>query len=194
MKKGNVNFEALVIGTSAGGFDALANVIPSLNRDFPMPVLIVIHRNSQSDSFLSTFLNDKSALNVKEAVDKEEIVGGNVYIAPPNYHMFVGRNHTINLSTTPAVNFSRPAIDPLFETASEVYFEKLIGLVLTGGNDDGSRGLLRIKKMGGHTIVQTPEDAKISVMPESAVKAVGAPDMVLNLNEIPGYLNSLAGE
>lgn len=181
---------AVVIGVSAGGLEALKAIIPALRADFSLPVMIVQHLSADSTSFLPVFLNDMSALTVKEAEDKEVLAGKTVYIAPPDYHLLVEADQSLSLSQEPKVNFSRPAVDVLFETAAEAYGSGLVGIVLTGANNDGAKGLARIKALGGLTVVQSPETAAATAMPMAAIE-VAKPDHVLPLRDIGPFLNTL---
>jgi two-component system, chemotaxis family, protein-glutamate methylesterase/glutaminase len=181
------NFEAVVIGTSTGGMEALRTILQAMPSNFPLPIIVVQHLHPHSDNFLSQYLNEKSELTVKQADEKENIEPGVVYLAPPNYHLLIETDKTFSLSTTPRVNYARPAIDVLFDTAADAYGEKLIGIVLTGANDDGSRGLKRIKEMGGLAIVQDPATAEISSMPKAAI-AIANVDYILPLDQIAPFL------
>lgn len=185
-------YRALVIGTSAGGFDALSKLFSSLEKGLGLAYLVVIHRNSSSQPFLADYLNKNSKLQIKEAEDKEVIKEDFVYIAPPDYHMLINRNKTITLTVSPPINYSRPSVDALFETASEVYFESLIGLILTGANNDGSKGIKCLKELGGHTIIQDFDDAEVDIMPRSAYKSLeGEVDRVINIVELSKYLKDI---
>ena len=180
--------KAIVIGVSAGGMLALRKIIPVLSADFPAPVIIVQHMHPYSDNFMIHDLDRKSTLNVRQAEEKENISAGNVYIAPSNYHLLVEQDKTFSLSVCERVNFSRPSIDILFETASEVYQDKLLGIVLTGANKDGSEGAKIIKQRGGKIIVQDPKTAESKVMPQSAIANTN-PDHILPLTDIGDFLN-----
>jgi two-component system chemotaxis response regulator CheB len=184
-----VKTEAIVVGTSAGGLNALKVILERLPEDFPVPILIVQHLRADSESFWINNLNAQCKINVKEAVEKELIVKGNVYIAPPDYHMLVELDRSISLSQEGKVNYSRPSIDVLFDTAADVYQDKLIGLVLTGASKDGARGLRKIKRKGGTTVVENPATAEFSLMPAEAIRASKA-DYVLSLQEIADLLTS----
>lgn len=183
-------YGAVVIGASAGGFHALGELISKLPKEFSMPVFIVQHISPASDSYMSKFIDKLSKLNVKEADEKEKIKSGNVYIAPPNYHLLVEEDLSLSLSTEQKKNYSRPSIDILFETAAYAYGNKLIGVILTGANNDGSAGLLKIKNVGGYCIVQEPSEAEAPAMPLAAIKIV-KPNKVLKLNEIAKLLIEL---
>jgi two-component system chemotaxis response regulator CheB len=164
-----MRYDTIVVGASAGGMQALRIILSTLPADFPMAVIIVLHIQSTSDGFLIDYLNSICEITVKEADEKEKIMPGIVYIAPANYHLQIEEDRTFSLSIDEHVNFSRPSIDVLFETAADVYNEKLIGVVLTGGNRDGSSGLKRIEESGGFTIIQDPETAIADSMPQSAI-------------------------
>lgn len=163
-------YEAIVIGSSMGGMAALSEIMPALPNEFKLPIIVVQHRYADSDEFLSEYLNKLSAVNIVEAEDKSRIEPGTVYLAPSDYHLLVEHNKTISLSRDLPINFSRPSIDVLFDSAAEVYHDKLIGVILTGANSDGSLGLKKIKEHGGLTIVQNPDTAQASIMPKSAIE------------------------
>ena len=141
------------------------------------------HIGAHSDNQWIKFLNDKSNLTINEADEKEEIEKGNIYIAPSNYHLMIERNKTFSLTIDERVNYSRPSIDVLFESAAEAYKNKLIGVILTGSNNDGTKGIKRIKEYGGLIIAQDPETAESSYMPASAIAAI-QPDYILSLENI----------
>ena len=185
-------FKAVVIGVSSGGLEALKVLVPGLRPDFALPVLIVQHLAPHADSYLPVCLNALSPLAVKEAEDKESLRPGVVYVAPPDYHLLVEPDATLSLSVDPKVNFSRPSVDVLFETASDAFGPELVGIVLTGANHDGAAGLARIKRRGGLAIVQSPESAQAPAMPQAAIDATAA-DHVLSLHEIAPFLNHLIG-
>lgn len=183
--------KAVVIGASAGGMEALRIVVGGLTAGFPLPVLIAQHLAPDSDSFLATYLDERTRLTAKEAEDKERILPGVVYVAPPNYHLLVEADASLSLCAGERVNFSRPSIDVLFESAADAFGPELIGVILTGANQDGARGLARVKLLGGVTIVQSPETAKAQTMPRAALDATPA-DHILDLQDIASLLNLLA--
>lgn len=183
-------YRAVVIGVSAGGLNALRTILPSLSADFPAPVLIVQHISPDSDDFLSRILAPYSVLTIKEAEEKEKSTAGTIYFAPANYHLLVEEDFTLSLSVEERVNYARPAIDLLFETAAVAYGKHLVGIVLTGANHDGSQGLKKIKQAGGMAIVQDPQTAESPSMPAAAIKAC-AVDQILPLDDIGPYLNTL---
>lgn len=190
MQRLDKKYSAIVIGVSAGGLAALDRILPQLNKDFSIPILVVQHISPDSENYLPQHFSVRCTQIVKEAEDKEPISTGTIYFAAPNYHLMVECDRSIALSIDPKVNFSRPSVDVLFETAADAYCEELVGLVLTGGNFDGARGLAKIKELGGLTIVQSPETAEADAMPLAAIEAV-SPDHVLPLNEIAELLNRL---
>lgn len=184
-------YEAIVIGVSAGGLLALEKILPRLDKAIPMPVFVVQHISADSDNYLPRHFDARSFVTVKEGEDKEKVVPGTVYFAPPNYHLMVEFERTLSLSIEERVNFSRPSVDVLFETAAEAYGDKLIGVILTGANSDGAQGLKKIQQLGGLTIVQSPETAESDAMPKAAIKAANV-DHVLPLNKIGDFINLLA--
>jgi|FLOH01.1.fsa_nt_gi two-component system, chemotaxis family, protein-glutamate methylesterase/glutaminase len=183
-------YKAVVIGSSAGGFQALGRLIPKFPKEFSMPIFIVQHTSANSDNYLAKHLDKLSNLIVKEADEKEIIQSGYVYIAPPNYHLLIEEDHTLSLSTEAKKNYSRPSIDILFETAAIAFTDSLIGVVLTGANNDGAKGLLEIKKAGGYCIVQQPKDAHVDTMPVSAIELV-KPNKILNIDDIADFIIEL---
>lgn len=185
-------YDAVVIGASAGGLEALSAILPGLPDDFPLPVIVVQHISPHSDNYLSTHLNRISAIRIKEADEKETLQAGTVYIAPPNYHLLIESDSTLSLTTDEKVNYSRPSIDVLFESACWAFSGKVIALILTGANHDGSEGAKMIHQAGGMVIVQDPFTAQVSVMPESVIKKT-IPDQILKLEEIASFLIKATG-
>jgi len=182
-----IDCEIIVIGVSAGGLEAMRKIIPKLPAGFPCPIAIVQHLHPQSDDFLVTDLNSRSQVTVKQADEKESLKPGFVYFASSNYHLLIENDKTFSLSVCALVNFARPAIDVLFETAAEAFKEKTLGIVLTGANHDGSQGAKKIKEYGGKIIVQDPETAEVDVMPRSTIEATDV-DYVMDLEEIVNFL------
>ncbi|MDZ4713644.1 MAG: chemotaxis protein CheB [bacterium] len=178
-----MEYEAIVIGVSSGGMNALKYLFSTLPADYRIPIIIVQHVSARSDNDWIKLLNAKSNLSIKEADEKEKIVSGKVYIAPANYHLMIENDKTFSLTIDEYVNFARPSIDVLFESAAEAYKKKLIGIVLTGSNNDGTKGIKRIKECGGLAIIQDPKTAESPNMPASAIAAV-QPDYILSLEKI----------
>ena len=182
--------EAVVIGVSAGGVNALKVIFSNLSENFKIPVIVVQHLHPHSDAFLPTYLNSLSQMQVKEAEDKEPICEGTAYIAPANYHLLIEEDRTLSLNTDERVNYSRPSIDVLFNSAADVYGSKLIGIILTGANDDGVRGMQKIKKLGGLAIVQDPQTAEADFMPKSVINKVTV-DHVAAIDKISVLLENI---
>ncbi len=185
MKK--IYSEAIVIGVSAGGMDALRAIIPNLPETLKVPIIIVQHLHPHSDNFLIRDLGRKTEYAVSQVDEKEVVLPGHIYFAPANYHLLIEHNRTFSLSVCDSVSYSRPSIDVLFETAAEVYQDKLVGVILTGANKDGSEGVRKIKRFGGTVIVQDPETAEADMMPKSAIQTTNI-DFVLPLKDIAGFL------
>ncbi|MCG8296385.1 MULTISPECIES: chemotaxis protein CheB [Pseudomonas] len=181
---------AVVIGASAGGVTALFSVLGALPDSFAIPVLCVLHLPDDRHSQLAEVLQRRLRRPVREAVDKAIIEAGFIYVAGPGYHLSVERDFTLSLSQEEPVHFSRPAIDYLFESAADAYGPGLLGVLLTGANEDGARGLLRIRQSGGRTVVQDPRDAQVALMPEAAL-ALQQPDHILSLSGIGQLLATL---
>jgi len=178
-----IGYKAIVIGVSAGGLAALSKLFPCLPDRFPLPVIVVQHVHAAANRYIYTHFNNKCTLTIKEADDKEEIRPGFLYFAPPDYHLLIERDETFSLSIDARVNYSRPSIDVLFESAVYVWSSGLIGILLTGANNDGAHGMRLIKEHGGLTIAQDPATAEYPVMPKAAIDA-GVVDEVLGLEQI----------
>jgi two-component system chemotaxis response regulator CheB len=177
------HYQAIVIGVSSGGLNAMKIMFSLLPKEFDTPIIIVQHVSPGSENLWIKLLNNKSNLHIKEADEKEKIERGNVYIAPPNYHLLIEKDKTFSLTIDERVNYARPSIDVLFESAADAYKTSLIGVVLTGSNNDGTKGIKRIQDCGGVTIIQDPDTAESTYMPASAIAAI-RPDYILPLNEI----------
>lgn len=174
---------AVTIGSSAGGLVALRIILTQLPADFPLPIFIVQHLDPHSDNFMAKYFNELCKIEVKEADEKEKALPGVAYISPANYHMLIEKNGTISFTVDSKVNYARPSVDVLFESAADVYKENLIGVILTGANRDGSQGLKKIVDNGGIAIVQDPNTAEADSMPRSAIKLTKV-NYVLPLEEI----------
>ncbi len=182
-----LDIEAIVIGASAGAIASLSQLLPPLAPDYPLPILVTMHVPPDQPNGIPALLRTKSLVAVKEAEDKEPILPGTVYFAPPDYHLLVENDRHLSLSSEEPVNFSRPSIDVLFESAADVYGHTLLALVLSGANHDGARGACAVSKAGGTVLVQTPDSAMARAMPESALAACpGA--RAMSLSEINNLL------
>lgn len=187
MKRGAEKYDAIVIGASAGGLYALISILKSLPSNYPIPVIVVQHRAKDERSLLEEVMQHKCNIGIKQADEKEVIQHGYVYFAPPNYHLLVESNGTFSLSYDAPVNFSRPSIDVLFETAAEVYKKRLLGIILTGANKDGAQGMRKIRALGGTTIAQQPRTAEYPEMPQAAI-STGAIQHILTPEAIGSFL------
>ena len=162
---------------------ALLELLPTIPANYPLPIAIVVHLHPRQDSAHIERLSGQCVLQVKEADEKEPIQSGTIYLAPANYHLLIEKDHTFSLSIDERVNYCRPAIDVLFESAAQAYGPHVVGVVLTGANNDGAAGLRRIREHGGMTIVQDPRTAESTYMPQAALEATPV-DHILSVPEI----------
>ena len=183
-------FDAIAIGTSAGGVEALSRLLPALPKGLGAAVFVVLHLPRHRPSLLAEIFAPRCALPVREALDKEPVQPGTVYLAPPDYHLLVDAGPQIALSTDEPVHYSRPSVDVLFESAADVYGARLLGIILTGGHEDGAAGLAAVRRAGGMTLVQPPEEALAPQMPAAAL-ARGPADRVATLEEMARFLGAL---
>ena len=186
-----MQYEAVVIGVSAGGLKALSEILDGLPANYPLPLIVIQHRSKDERTLLEEVLQAKCAISIKQADEKERIEGGKVYFAPPDYHLLIERDRTFSLTCDEPVNFSRPSIDLLFETASEVYKDKLAGVILTGANRDGAAGIRAIKEHGGLTVAQDPATSLFPEMPRAAIDT-GSVQHILPAAAIKDLLLDLA--
>ncbi|KAA0945952.1 MULTISPECIES: chemotaxis protein CheB [unclassified Pseudomonas] len=182
--------EAIVIGASAGGVEALLNIFGALPKGFGLPIIAVLHLPDERYSLLAEVFARRLPIPVREARDKELIEAGTLYFAGPGYHLSVEHDRSLSLSQEDRVHYSRPAIDYLFESAADAYGTGLLAILLTGANQDGAQGLAHVKQYGGTTVVQDPTEARAAVMPLAAL-ALHIPDHVLTLSRIGALLASL---
>ena len=185
-------YSVVGIGTSWGGLAAMSRLLGELPADFSLPVVVVQHRSKDSDRLLSELLQDATDLKVSEVEDKEPLMPGTVHIAPANYHVLIDAGY-LSLTLEEPVRFSRPSIDVMLSSAADTYGSGAIGVVLTGANEDGARGLSDIVKRGGRALVQDPRTAEIPIMPEAALKAVPSAE-VLTLEALAPRLIELSRE
>lgn len=193
--------DAVAIGASAGGVEALSVLLRAVPAGLRAAILIVLHLPRERDSVLADIFSAKCARPVREAEDKEPVQPGTVYFAPPDYHLLVDRAGPpggpsavqLALSADDLVNFSRPSIDVLFESAADVYGPRLLGIILTGANHDGAAGLAAVHEASGITVVQHPDTAQSSLMPMAAIKRSPV-DYVLTLEQIAALLRTLDGD
>jgi two-component system chemotaxis response regulator CheB len=182
--------DLVVIGASAGGVEALIELLRALPPALRAGVLIVLHLPRDRRSVLAEVFQPHCAVPVRDAQDKEPVEPGTVYLAPADYHLLVDDTRSIALSVDDLVHFSRPSVDVLFEAAAEVYRERTLAILLTGGSDDGAAGLAAVRRAGGWTIVQDPASARVPMMVEAAL-ALGPVDFVLPLEGIADLLGRL---
>ena len=186
------NRDVVVIGASSGGVEALRRLVAELPADLPATVFVVIHLPEGASSVLPKILNRAGPLPAVHPEDGQEILPGHIYVAPPDHHLLVDAGRVV-LARGPKENLHRPAVDPLFRSAAVDYGDRVVGVVLTGARNDGTAGLLAVKRRGGVAVVQDPEDAQMPFMPESALTYVDV-DHVANLREMPGLLEHLVLE
>jgi two-component system chemotaxis response regulator CheB len=184
--------DIIVIGASAGGVEAVTELVKRLPKDLPAALFVVIHIPPDGSSVLARILNRTGSLRAAAANDREAIEPGRIYVARADCHLLVKRGY-VRLVRGPKENNVRPAIDPLFRTAARSYGARVVGVVLSGTLDDGTAGLLAIKSRGGTVIVQDPEEARYQGMPQSAIENVGV-DYCLSLDDIAVTLSRLAHE
>lgn len=179
--------QAVVIGASAGGVDALMEILPGLPASFGLPIVVVLHLSESRQSKLAEIFMRRTPLQVREASDKDTLTPGTLYFAPSGYHLLVETDHSLSLSCEAHVHFSRPSIDVLMESAADAYGVGLAGVLLTGANADGARGLDKIGRQGGLSVVQDPAEARMPAMPEAAIR-LRQPDLILDLKSIHSLL------
>ncbi len=182
--------EAVVIGASAGGFDALLAILKGLPAGFAMPIVVVLHLPESHESRLAELFGYRLALRAREARDKETLEPGVLYFAPSGYHLSIETDRSFSLSCEERISYARPSIDVLFASAADAYGKSLAAVLLTGANYDGANGLAGIRIAGGLTIVQDPATAEVATMPEAAIRRM-TPDLILPLAEIHSLLRRL---
>lgn len=173
------DIDAVAIGASAGGVEVLSLLLAALPAGCRASFFIVVHIPRERPSLLAEVFGTRCALPVREAEDKEPVQPGTVYFAPPDYHLLLDRGPACALSSDAPVHFSRPSIDVLFDSAADIYGERLLGLILTGANQDGAEGLAAVGRAGGRTVVQEPGGAAVPFLPEAALQQ-GPVDFVLS--------------
>jgi len=182
--------EAVVIGASAGGFEALLAILKGLPATYPMPLVAVLHLPDHHESRLAELFGYRLELQAREARDKEPLAPGVLYFAPPGYHLSIENDYSFSLSGEDRVSYARPSIDVLFASAADAYGPSVAGILLTGANFDGAAGLAGMQVAGGLTVVQDPASAEVRTMPEAALRRM-TPDLILPLAEINSLLRRL---
>ncbi|SEO35981.1 chemotaxis protein CheB [Pseudomonas sp. NFACC39-1] len=190
MHRSRSPIQAVVVGASAGGVEALLKVFGQLPKGFGVPILVVLHLPDERDSQMAQVFGHRLAIPVQEAQDKQNIQPGTLYVASPGYHLSVEADRSLSLSLEEPVHHSRPSIDVLFESAADAFGPNLLAVVLTGANNDGAQGLAKVRELGGITVVQDPDEAQVSTMPEAAL-ALQEPDHILTLQGIGQLLAAL---
>ena len=171
---GATTYDAIVVGGSSGAIDALVRLLPALPATLRASVLVVLHLPRDRRSLLADIFRQRCALPLHEAQDRDPIAPGTVYFAPPDYHLLVDEGPRLALSVDAPVHYSRPSIDVLFESAADQYGERLVGVLLSGANEDGARGIEAIAAAGGRVVVQDPATAPMPAMPHAALARVAA--------------------
>jgi two-component system chemotaxis response regulator CheB len=184
------HYSAIVIGASAGGLYALIFLLEKLPYTYPIPLIVVQHRSKDQVELLEEVLRHKCTITIKQADEKEKIDKGIVYVAPPGYHLLIEKDMTFSLSSDEHV-LSKPSIDILFESAAEVFHNKLVGIILTGANSDGANGIAAVKKNYGLTIAQLLQEAQYPAMPQAAINT-GKVERIWTLHQIRNFLLELA--
>jgi len=184
------NIELVMIGGSAGSLQVILDLVKRLDGEFDFSIVLVVHRKAQSTSILPTLLQQFSILDVIEAEDKTEIMNNRIYIAPADYHLLFDDKKNISLDRSEKLHFSRPSIDISFGSASDVYGDRLLAVLLSGANSDGVDGLTYVKKNGGRVWIQNPETAEVDYMPRQAADKVRY-DLLITPQNLPEFINQL---
>jgi len=187
---GSASCEALIIGGSAGSLDVLLEIFPALRKDIRFPIVLVVHRKPSNESLLTDLLKSRTTLTVGEAEEKEFLAPGKVFIAPADYHMLIEEDRSISLDYSEKINYSRPSIDVTFQSAAEVFKEKLVCILLSGSNSDGVEGLKCVNSFGGKAVIQNPDTAIMPYMPQQAALNV-VPNVILDSRDMADYINKL---
>ncbi len=187
MSKLSDKYDVILIGGSSGSLISVLEILGSFESPFEMSFIVVLHQLKEKSTLLKYIISNKTKIETIEPLDKEVLQKNKIYIAPPDYHLMVEKDKTFSYSSDEPVNFSRPSIDVLFETAAYVFKEKAVAILLSGANSDGSEGLKKIKANGGLTIVQDPKTAEYPYMPRAAVSSMNV-NYVLSVDEIKHFL------
>jgi two-component system chemotaxis response regulator CheB len=177
----------LAIGGSAGSLQVILSVLAAVGEEFPMPVLVILHRNSGFESSLEGLFSSRTGMPIREVEEKDALQKGTVYLCPADYHVLLEDDRSFSLDYSERVNFSRPSIDVTFRSAADVYGAGLLAVLLSGGNADGVEGLQYVRALGGVTVVQDPATADVPYMPQQAVSRM-LPDFIVAAEDIPGFV------
>lgn len=186
MKQGKL----LLIAGSAGSLQVILSILAAVGRTYPMPVVVILHRNNVFESSLEDLISSRANVAIKEIEEKEPVLAGMVYLCPADYHVLIEQDHTFSLDYSERVNFSRPSIDVTFKSAADVYGAGVVAVLLSGGNADGAEGMQDVKARGGFTIVQDPESAEVPYMPQQVLLRMSV-DIVVPTEELPGLIKGL---
>ena len=191
MAQGDVSkYKMVVIGGSAGSLDSILKIVAAVQESVDVAFVVVVHRGKGGDSILTDLLSSQTTLVVKEVEDKELILPGTIYIAPPDYHLLLENEYTFSLDASEKVHYSRPSIDVTFESAALVYGPALVGVLLSGANADGAVGLKNIADAGGFTIAQQPATAEVGYMLQQAINMTKV-SVILEGEDIGVFLRTL---
>ena len=179
--------DIIIIGGSAGSIEVMMRILPLIPANFPIPVILVLHRKSSTENITASVFQSKSEITIIEAEDKMKIESGYIYLAPSGYHLLFEKDKSFSMDFSEKVNYSRPSIDVSMESIVDVYKNKIIGILLTGANSDGAKGLRHIKEAGGLTIIQSIDSSIMAEMPLAALKLF-EPNKMLNPEEIALFL------
>ena len=183
-------YRVIIIGGSAGSLHVLMQILPELPLNKSLAIVIVVHRKSSDEETLEELIQLKSKTEVRPVEDKISLLPGYIYVAPSNYHLLFEKNNLLALDTSEKINYSRPSIDVSFESAAEVYKDKLTGILLSGSNTDGTKGLIAIKSNGGTIVVQDPNSAEMPFMPNYAIQNT-TPDFILDIPQMIDFILKL---
>lgn len=193
MAQDAVKYKVVVIGGSAGSLDVILKMLADTQPGSDIFFIIIVHRRNDADSVLTYLFSSRTKFKVKEAEDKDAILPGYIYIAPPDYHLLLEDKYTFSLDASEKIHYSRPSINVTFESVADVFGDTVIGILLSGANADGALGLKKIKQAGGFTIVQDPKSAEVDYMPRQALEQL-LPDAIINGDELPGFINKLLAQ
>jgi two-component system chemotaxis response regulator CheB len=180
----------LVIGGSAGSLQVILSLLAAIGEDFPMPVLIVLHRNGGFESNLEELFSSRTRLPIREVEEKDLLSAGTIYLCPADYHVLLEKDHSFSLDYSERVHFSRPSIDVTFRSAADIFGPGLICLLLSGANADGTEGMQYVQERGGLTVVQDPATAEVPYMPQQAINRMKV-DFIIPTDEIPRFVHGL---
>jgi two-component system chemotaxis response regulator CheB len=180
----------IIIGGSAGSFKLVSKLLNSLEPDFRHTIVLCLHRLKNARTGFLEALSINCKISLKEPKDKDHILSATIYLCPANYHLLFEYGSQFSLSSLDPVNHSRPSIDLCMDSAAEVFHDKVTGVILSGANNDGAKGLLKIKEMGGVCLIQSPANSEVKTMPQAALE-LQKPDFVLDGDNIITFIQNL---